>query len=83
MTNQKITVVRKEFMRAREIAENYPFGLSTIWDWAKKGKLSPIKVGTGMTVFRLNDVEKLFNPKSKKVKRRKKIVNSTQGRKNV
>jgi len=58
----KKTVVKKEYMRAREIADNYPIGMSTIWNWASKGKLTAIKVSDGMTVFKLSELEELFSP---------------------
>jgi len=75
---EKRVVIKQQYMRAREIADNYPIGLSTIWDWAKKGRLTPIKITDGMTVFSTNEIEKLFkgNAKPKKVRRRRKRVSS-------
>jgi len=79
---------KKKYIRASEIVKEYPLGLSTIWSWAKTGKLTPIKVSTGVTVFEIEEINNLFKPKTKKVRRRKRIkntqtANSTQGRKNV
>jgi len=86
----KKPVIKRKYMRAREVADNYPIGMSTIWNWACKKKLTAIKVSEGTTVFLVSELENLFNTKEpkKRIRRRKRIkntqtTNSTQGRKNV
>ena len=72
----------QEWLRANDIADGYPIGLSTVWDWAKKGKLTPIKVSARVTVFSAKEVKNLFKYSitkfeevtvgTKKIRRRKK-----------
>lgn len=50
-----------KYLRAEHITRLYPIGKSTIWLWAKQGKLTPIKISKGVTVFESNEVEALFN----------------------
>lgn len=47
-------------MRAKIIAENFGVGLSTVWLYAKEGKLTPIKVSSRVTVFNTDEVLRLF-----------------------
>jgi len=54
-------MLEQKWIRAKEISNQYPIGLSTVWDWAKKGKLTPIKVSTRVTVFDLQEVQNLFS----------------------
>ena len=82
MTTYKINkpaVLEQEFMRASDIANEFPICLSTAWGWAKKGRLTPIKVSSRVTVFRRAEVQNLFSYSSnetievqKKVRSRKK-----------
>lgn len=72
----------QKWLRKSDIVEQYPIKSSTVWDWAKKGKLTPIKVSPRVTVFSAKEVEDLFKYDSrkfeeikvgtKKVRRRKK-----------
>lgn len=76
----------QKWLRANGITDGYPIGLSTVWDWAKKGKLTPIKVSPRVTVFSAKEVENLFKYDSrkfeevqrgtKKVRRRRKVRTS-------
>ena len=81
----KKTVIKRKYMRAREVADNYPIGLSTVWNWASRGKLTAIKVSAGTTVFLVFELENLFKAKEpkKRIRRRKRIrhTNLTQGSK--
>ncbi|MEY3090557.1 MAG: hypothetical protein RL113_873 [Pseudomonadota bacterium] len=47
-------------LRAKKIAEEFGIGLSTVWLYAKEGKLTPIKVSERVTVFDTDEVLKLF-----------------------
>ena len=48
------------YMRAKEIAKYYGVGLSTVWLYAKQGKLTPKRVSPRVTVFDVAEVEALF-----------------------
>lgn len=47
-------------MRAKQIALEFGIGLSTVWNYAKIGLLTPIKITNGVTVFSRKEVEVLF-----------------------
>ena len=42
--------------RAKELAQYLSIGLSTVWLYAKQGKITPKKISTGVTVFDINEV---------------------------
>ena len=46
----------KRKYRAKELAEYLSVGLSTIWKWAKDGKIRPHNISKGVTVFDINEV---------------------------
>lgn len=48
-------------LRAKQIAKEFSVGLSTVWLYAKEGKLTPIKVTSRVTVFDTQEVLALFN----------------------
>lgn len=48
-----------KYMRAREVSQYLSIGLSTVWLYAKQGKLKTKKLSPRVTVFDINDVEKL------------------------
>lgn len=48
-------------LRAKQVADEFGIGLSTVWLYAKEGKLTPIKVSSRVTVFDTQEVLKLFN----------------------
>lgn len=48
-------------LRVKDIAELYSVAISTVWLYAKEGKLTPIKVSSRVTVFDVNEVESFFN----------------------
>ena len=52
---------RKQYLRAREVAEYLGIGLSTVWLYAKQGKLNPKKVSQRVTVFDYSEVEAFVN----------------------
>lgn len=47
-----------KFMRAKQLAEHLGIGLSTVWLYAKQGKITPKKISDKITVFNVEDVEK-------------------------
>jgi len=51
-------MVNKKYLRAKDVAEYLSIGLSTVWLYAKEGKLSPRKISNRVTVF---DIEELNN----------------------
>ena len=52
------------YMRMRDIKELIPVSSSTIFNWARKGILTPIKITEGCTVYDRKEVEKLLGVKS-------------------
>ena len=43
-------------VRAKPLALYIGVGVSTIWRWAKQGKIKPYKISTGVTVFDIDEV---------------------------
>jgi predicted DNA-binding transcriptional regulator AlpA len=52
--------IKKKY-RAREVSELLSIGLSTVWLYAKQGKLTPIKLSPRVTVFDIKEIEALAN----------------------
>lgn len=50
-------------LRAKQIASEFGIGLSTVWLYAKEGKLTPIHVSPRVTVFDTQEVLDLFGNK--------------------
>jgi len=48
----------KKYYRARELAKHLGIGLSTVWHYAKLGKIKGKKLSPRVTVFDINKVEK-------------------------
>lgn len=54
----------EQYLRASDIVRNrkkgrdgiLPISNATLWAWAKEGRLQPIKLSAGVTVFRKSDV---------------------------
>ncbi|MCT7464947.1 MULTISPECIES: helix-turn-helix transcriptional regulator [Aliarcobacter] len=46
----------KTMYRAKELAQYLSIGLSTVWLYAKQGKITPKKISVGVTVFDINEV---------------------------
>ena len=42
--------------RAKELAEYLGIGLSTVWKWAKEGKIKAHNISRGVTVFDIEEV---------------------------
>jgi len=50
-------------MRAKQIANEFGIGLSTVWLYAQQGKLTPIKVSDRVTVFDTQEILNFFSDK--------------------
>lgn len=48
-------------MRAREAAQYLGCGLSTIWLYAKQGKITAIKLSDRVTIFKKDDLDRFIN----------------------
>ena len=51
----------KKYLRAKKVAKYMGIGLSTVWLYAKQGKITPIKISSRVTVFDINEVDKFLN----------------------
>lgn len=49
--------------RAKEVAKYLGVGLSTVWLYAKQGKLTPIKLSDRVTIFKKEDLDNFINAK--------------------
>ena len=47
---------KKTKYRAKELAEYLGIGLSTVWKWAKEGKIRAHNISRGVTVFVIEEV---------------------------
>lgn len=50
----------KKMYRAKEVAQLLGIGNSTVWLYAKQGKLTPIKLSDKVTVFSIDEINKKF-----------------------
>ena len=50
----------KRYYRAKELAEHLGIGLSTVWLYSKQKKIIAIQLSQRVTVFDINEVNKLF-----------------------
>lgn len=48
----------QKFMRAKQLALHLGIGLSTVWLYAKQGKITAKKISDRVTVFDVVEVEK-------------------------
>jgi len=53
--------MKQEYLRAKEMAKYLNIGLSTIWLYAKQGKLHPKKLSAKVTLFSVEEANKLIN----------------------
>ena len=51
----------KQNFRAKEAAKYLDVGLSTIWLYAKQGKITPHKLSERVTIFKKEDLDRLIN----------------------
>lgn len=69
MSNVEVSHLSTELpkkLRAKKIADEFGIGLSTVWLYAKEGKLTPIKVSSRVTVFNTDEVLQLFGESHEK-----------------
>ena len=50
----------KQNYRAKEAAEYLGIALSTVWLYARQGRLNPIKLSPRITVFKKDDLDQLI-----------------------
>lgn len=48
-------------LRAREASKYLGIGLSTLWLYAKQGKLNPIKLSKRVTIFKRSELDDYIN----------------------
>ena len=53
--------ILKENFRAKEAAQYIGVGLSTIWLYAKQGKLKAYKLSDRVTIFKKKDLDNFIN----------------------
>jgi predicted DNA-binding transcriptional regulator AlpA len=51
----------KKYYRANELAQLLGIGLSTVWLYAKQGKITPKKLSPRVTVFDIDEINTLFD----------------------
>ena len=51
----------EENFRAKYAAKYLGVGLSTVWLYAKQGKLNPIKLSDRVTIFKKEDLDRFIN----------------------
>jgi len=51
---------QKQNFRAKEAAEYLGIALSTVWLYAKQGRLNPVKLSPRITVFKKTDLDNLI-----------------------
>ena len=49
------------YMRAKEAAKYLGVGLSTIWLYAKQGKITPIKLSERVTIFQKEELDRFIH----------------------
>lgn len=59
--------MQQKYLRAREMAQYLNIGLSTVWYWSKQGKLTPKKISDRVTLFSVEEAEKLINSNTEAV----------------
>lgn len=51
----------QENYRAKDVAIYLSCGLSTVWLYAKQGKITPIKLSDRVTIFKKEDLDNFIN----------------------
>lgn len=60
---QKLSTELPKKLRAKQVAEEFGIGLSTVWLYAQQKKLTAIKISSKVTVFDTDEVIALFSGK--------------------
>jgi excisionase family DNA binding protein len=55
------TSTPRRMLRVKEAAAVYGIGESTLWEWAKKGRIKPVRMGRRLTLFPVDQLEALFS----------------------
>ena len=50
-----------KYLRAKEMAKYLNIGLSTVWLYAKQGKLTPKRLSERVTLFSIDEADRLIN----------------------
>ena len=58
---EKTYDARKKYLRAKEVSEYLGIALSTVWAYAKEGRLTPKKLSPRVTVFSIEEIDNLLN----------------------
>jgi len=53
--------MEKRYYRAKEVAVYLGVSITTVWNYAKEGRLHPKKLSNHATVFDIKEVETLFD----------------------
>ena len=61
MQNAETNTEDISYLRMSDIKKIIPVSSSTIFNWARQGKLTPIKITEGCTVYDRNEVMKLVD----------------------
>jgi len=59
--------MEKRYYRAKEIAVYLGVTITTVWNYASRGKLTPIKLSEHATVFDIQEVHALIESATTKV----------------
>ena len=51
--------MEKKYYRAKEIAVYLGVTITTVWNYASRGKLTPIKISEQTTVFDIQEIDAL------------------------
>lgn len=51
---------KKTYVRLNHLVKVFPVSKATIWNYVKDGKIKSYKASAGVTIFILEDVEKLL-----------------------
>ncbi len=51
----------KKYYRAKEVAQMFGIGLTTVWLYARQGKITPKKLSERVTVFDIDEVKEALN----------------------
>jgi len=52
--------MQQTYLRAKEMAKYLNVGRSTVWLYAKQGKLTPKKLSDRVTLFSVEEADRLF-----------------------
>jgi transcriptional regulator with XRE-family HTH domain len=56
-----VKTMEKRYYRAKEIAVYLGVTITTVWNYAREGRLTPKKLSAHATVFDIREVNKLFD----------------------